>query len=98
MKDVPPPKYKKTEVVPYTQDEVERMLKACAYSKEVKPHDRHRFVMRLPLANRDQALILVLLDTGLRALELCRLKVGDVGDWSGRIEVKHGREGGAKGG
>jgi integrase/recombinase XerD len=98
MKEIPPPKFKKAEVTPYTQDEVERMLKACTYSKEVRPHDRHRFVMRLPLANRDQALILVLVDTGLRALELCRLKVGDVDTRTGRIEVKHGREGGAKGG
>jgi integrase len=33
----------------------------------------------------------VLVDTGLRALELCRLKIGDVDSKTGRIEVKHGR-------
>lgn len=47
MKDVPPSKYKKTEVVPYTQDEVERMLKACAYSKEVKPVGCKNSIRRL---------------------------------------------------
>ncbi len=54
--------------------------------------------MRRPTANRDQALILVLVDTGLRALELCSLKVGDVDTKRGKVEVKHGIEGGAKGG
>jgi integrase/recombinase XerD len=53
MKEVPPPKFKKTDVDPYTQDEVERMLKACVYSKETRLHDRHKFVRRLQLANRD---------------------------------------------
>jgi len=41
---------------------------------------------------------LVLVDTGLRALELCSLKVGDVEIKRGKVEVKHGFEGGAKGG
>ena len=54
--------------------------------------------MRRPTANRDQALILVLVDTGLRALELCSLKVVDVELKRGKVEVKHGVEGGAKGG
>jgi integrase/recombinase XerD len=40
----------------------------------------------------------MLLDTGLRASELCSLKVGDVDIKTGRVEVRHGRAGGAKGG
>ncbi len=98
MKDVPPPKVKKTPIEPFTQDEVERMLKACLYTREADTNMRHKYVMRRPTANRDQALILVLVDTGLRALELCSLKVGDVEIKRGKVEVKHGVEGGAKGG
>jgi integrase/recombinase XerD len=54
--------------------------------------------MRRPTARRDRALILVLLDTGLRASELCALTVGDVDLKSGQVVVKHGEAGGAKGG
>ncbi len=74
------------------------MLKACLYSREARPHDQHRFVMRRHTANRDQAIILVLVDTGLRASELCSLHIGDVDRKTGRVEVKHGKEGGSKGG
>ena len=41
---------------------------------------------------------MTLLDTGLRASELCALKIGDVDLKSGKVQVKHGRLGGAKGG
>ncbi len=98
VREVPPPKFKTAPVEVYTQDEVECMLKACVYSREARPHDRHKFVMHRPTANRDQAIILVLLDTGLRASELCSLNIGDVDPKTGRVEVKHGKEGGAKGG
>lgn len=40
----------------------------------------------------------MLLDTGLRASELCELKLGDVDLKAGRVEAKHGLRGGAKGG
>jgi integrase/recombinase XerD len=98
MKEVPPPRFKKTPVEPFTQEDVEHMLKACIYTREADTNMRHKFVMRRPTANRDQAIILVLVDTGLRALELCSLKVGDVDTKHGKVEVKHGIEGGAKGG
>jgi integrase/recombinase XerD len=98
MADVPVPRYKKTPVQAFSQEEVEKILKACAYSRESNTNTRHKFVMRRPTANRDYAIILILLDTGLRALELCSVKIGDVDIKSGKVEIKHGDEGGAKGG
>ncbi len=98
MKDVPAPKTKQVAIEPLTQDEVLRMLKVCVYSREVKPGNRKGFVMRLPNANRDQAIILPSLDTGLWAMEMCKLQIGDIDLKTGRIEVKHGVIGGAKGG
>ena len=41
---------------------------------------------------------MTLLDTGLRATELCSLTIGDLDPKTGKIDVKHGDEGGAKGG
>jgi integrase/recombinase XerD len=98
MKDVPAPKFKVAPVDPFNQADVQAMLKVCLYSKEVQPGNRKGFVMRLPYGHRDQAIILVLVDTGLRAMELCSLKVGDVDLKTGKVEVKHGASGGAKGG
>ena len=98
MKDVPSPKFKNTPVEPFTQEEVQALLKACMYSKEVQPSNRRNFVMRLPTGSRDQAIIMALVDTGLRANELCSLLIGDVDLKTGKIGIKHGDEGGAKGG
>jgi len=98
MKDVPSPRTKQIPIIPFSQDEVQRMLKACTYSREAHPGNRKSFVMRLPNAHRDQAIILTLLDTGLRAMELCKLVIGNVDQKTGRVDVKHGVIGGAKGG
>ena len=98
MKDVPAPRINKVPISPLTQDEVQHMLKVCTYSREAHPGNRRSFVMRLPNRHRDQAIILILLDTGLRAMELCKLLIGNIDQKTGRVEVKHGVIGGAKGG
>jgi integrase/recombinase XerD len=74
------------------------MLKACAYSREANTIDRKKFAMKRPTANRDVCLIMTLIDTGIRAMEVCLLKVADVDLKTGKIEIKHGVIGGAKGG
>jgi integrase/recombinase XerD len=98
MKEIPAPRFQNAPIEPFTQDDVQRMLKACIYSREADPINRRRFVMRRPTANRDQAIILTLVDTGLRALELCSLKIENFDPKRGKLEIKHGVEGGAKGG
>ncbi|MGQ0605295.1 MAG: tyrosine-type recombinase/integrase [Anaerolineales bacterium] len=98
LKAIPAPKFQEAEVEPFTQQQVEAMLKAVEYTRETNTRDGRRFTTRRPTAMRDRALILVLLDTGLRASELCALNIGDIDQRSGKIEVKHGQAGGAKGG
>lgn len=98
MQDVPTPRFKVAPVEPYTKDEIEKLIKACAYSREAMPYDRKKFAMKRPTSNRDQALILTLLDSGIRAMELCMLKISDIEIKTGKIEIKHGVIGGAKGG
>ena len=96
MKSVPAPRFERAPVDPFSKGDVEALLKACTFSREADTTDRRRFAMRRPTARRDQAIILTLLDTGLRASELCSLKVGDVEPKTGRVYVKHGLGGGAK--
>jgi integrase len=98
MKSVPIPRFPKVDVEPFTQDEIECMLKACTYSREAETFMRKKFAMRRPTANRDLAIILTLLDSGIRASEFSALRVGDFEVRRGKLEIRHATEGGAKGG
>ena len=98
MQGVPPPQYKEPPVEPFTKEQVEALLKVAEYCREANTTDRRRFIMRRATGRRDRAIILTLVDTGLRASELCALKISDVDQKTGKVEVKHGVRGGAKGG
>jgi integrase len=76
MKSVPAPKFKAPDIEPFTQDEIERMLKACTFSREAETFIRRKFAMRRPTANRDQAIIFTLLDSRIPASEFSSLRVG----------------------
>ncbi len=96
--EVTAPKFQKHPVETFTKEDVEKIMKACVYSRESQTQERKKFIMRRPSGNRDQAIVLTLLDTGLRATELCSLTVNDVDLKTGKITVRHGLAGGAKGG
>lgn len=98
MKAVPAPKFEEAPMDPFSKEEVEKLLKACEYCLEAQTTERRKFVMQRGTANRDRAMVLLLVDTGLRASELCALKIGDVDLKTGKVQVKHGARGGAKGG
>jgi integrase/recombinase XerD len=98
MKGVLPPKFVEPQVEPLTKSDIEALLKACDYSAEAQTDFRRKFRMHRPTARRDRAIILTLLDTGLRATELCSLLIKDVDLKTGPVEVRHGVGSGAKGG
>jgi integrase/recombinase XerD len=98
MKSVPAPQFEPAPVEPLSKEAVEALLKATDSSRPARTDSRRTFVMRRSSVFRDRALLLILLDTGLRASELCALSIGDVDQKTGKMTVKHGRSGGAKGG
>lgn len=63
------------EIEPIIREEGETLLKTGDYSREFRPSNRRSFTMRLRFSHRDQAIILTLIDTGLRAIELCKLEL-----------------------
>ena len=65
------------EVEPIAADDQQRLLEACD--------------PRSPLGLRDLAILSVLLDTGLRSSELCRLRVADLDLASGEVRVRGGK-------
>jgi len=97
MKNVPAPRFQMAPVEPYTKDEIEALLKAAEYCVEAQTTDRRKFTMKRPTAHRDKAIILTLLDTGIRASEMCALRIGDLDEKTGKITIRHGYSGGAKG-
>ena len=77
-------------VEPFKREEIELLLKACDSCAEAETHDRRKFVMHRPTGKLDKAILLTLLDTGLRASELCALRIGDIDLRTGKIIVRSG--------
>lgn len=73
MPTVPEP-----DVQPYTEREIKLLLKACKETEEAETVNRDSYKAKRPTALRDQCLILVLLDTGIRVSELCRIQYKDI--------------------
>jgi len=75
VRDVEPPKAEKTAIVPFSEMDIRALLSAINRSK---PHRMKGclFCQRSLLCpERNEAIILLLLDTGIRASELCELTI-----------------------
>jgi len=72
-------------ITPYDTEEIRRMLAVCDYDY----NHNAKF-----LGSRNQAMILVLLDTGVRLSELLGIRLGDINNTKGHIKVlgKGGKE------
>jgi integrase/recombinase XerD len=81
------PKYRSKEITPFTEQQVKALLKACICTRQASTSNRKAFTMHRDTANRDTAIILVLLDTGLRVSECARLKVENLNTSTGEIFV-----------
>ncbi len=84
---IPRPRFKSPQVIPFTQDEIKRLLKASQSTKVVKQTGKTYWIPRRN-ADRDKAIIMVLLDTGVRLGELCRLQIGDLNMENGEIYIR----------
>ena len=82
------PRYSSAEIQPYTQDEIELLLRACEFTLPTAANGRVSYRQRRATGLRDRAIVLTLLDTGLRASELCRLDVENVNLELGEIRVQ----------
>ena len=85
------PTIKRQQPVPYSADEVRRMLRACDCSAAWR--DRPETASRRPTALRDRAIIVTLIDTGIRASELCDLSMGDYDSQRQELAVRSGKGG-----
>lgn len=74
------------EIAPYSEDQVRIILDCCDYAAPAKSFGHYR--RRRATALRDRAIILLLLETGIRIGELCRLTIRDVDLDAGEIHVQ----------
>lgn len=75
----------------FTHEELSLLVKGAKFSKAWTSKDGKRTHSRRPTALRDEAIILVLVDTGIRAEELCTLAVGDYDQKRSRLRIRHGK-------
>ncbi len=76
--DLPSPKANHQAIYPLRMEEVELLLNACNKSKNNSIR---------PTSKRDRAILMVLLDTGVRVSELCSAVIGDLDFDVGRLYV-----------
>jgi len=72
------PRFEYPEIFPFSQDEIKLLMKAAEYQRQSRPENRSSFTTKRSTAKRDQALIILLLDTGVRVSEAARLTINDV--------------------
>jgi len=72
------PSFSSSVIVPYSKSDVVNLLKAAEYTKTAKTEGRKAFRMKRQTGRRDRAIILLLLDTGIRASECARLTKQDI--------------------
>jgi integrase/recombinase XerD len=73
--------------MPLSEDEVRKLVERAEYSREAQTNGRQNFKMKRPTAKRDTALIVLLLDTGIRAGEASRLNIKDLNLETGEIYI-----------
>ena len=85
------PKAGVREVVPLSKQDLRLILLAVEKTATWKSEKRQPAQMTRGTRYRDRAIVLFLLDTGVRAQELCSLTVGDVDIKSGAVQVRRGK-------
>ena len=88
MRQVEAPRPEKPVIVPFTRDDVRALLGACARSREFGRRGKRVSDRSRATAGRDKALIYLLVDTGMRASELCELRIVDVDLRNRRARVR----------
>lgn len=81
------------DVVPdaFTHEEVKALVRGAKFTRGWHGRAGKHTHSRRPTALRDEAIILVLVDTGIRATELCELTVGDYDQKRSRLHIQRGK-------
>lgn len=87
VREAPKPKPQKPAVSPLSEDDVRRLFGALEQSRRYRRPGKRTCANRRPTALRDRAILLLLLDCGLRASELCDMAIKDCDVRNQRVYV-----------
>lgn len=86
-KEVKMPEYQEPPKIPFTEHEIKKLIEGCEFTT-TKTRDGFRsYKSKRPTAARDKAIIMFLLDTGIRIGELCRIRIEDIDMEKGEILI-----------
>ncbi len=88
VRAIEPPEATRTVVDPFTQAELEALLALCDQKRTWKGVGIEQISA---VADRDRCIILLLVDTGMRASELCGIRIQDIDMARNRIAIHHGK-------
>lgn len=86
VRKIPTPRASDPVIIPYTKDEVAGLIKACDRTTGWK--SRQHVSNKRSTSDRDKALILFLLDTGVRASEAGNICIADVNFMSNSVVIR----------
>lgn len=78
LRQIKPPRPEKRPILPFTREQILAMLESTYFSKEYLRPGKRVCRNRLKTGLRDRAIVLLLLDTGIRASELCGIRIKDI--------------------
>jgi site-specific recombinase XerD len=88
---IPRPKWRRPQVEPFSEEEVRKLLAACETMHAWDRRNEKYVAGARPSAVRDRAMVLMLLDCGLRVSELTALNVADYDRKTGQVTIRHGK-------
>lgn len=74
-------------IMPLSEGDIKAILTHAEYSRDAKTNSRNSFKMKRTTSERDIALIIFLLDTGVRSGEACRLNIMDLDLEKGEVFI-----------
>jgi integrase/recombinase XerD len=87
VRAITPPKPEIRKIIPFTENELRLMLGALEKSRPYTRPGKKLSDHSIPGADRNRAILLLLVDTGLRASELCEIAIQQVDNRNHRILV-----------
>lgn len=85
------PEFRRPVITAYTQTETKAMIAACEFTHAWYSNSGRQTQTKRATFRRDQAIILALVDTGIRASELCDLEIRDYRANQGQLTIRHGK-------
>lgn len=85
------PKTRRVQPIPFTQAEVRLLLASCDQMAPYTTNSGQRVQNPRPTAQRDRAIMMTMLDTGIRVSELTALIIRDYTAATGELRIRHGK-------